>query len=66
MIPILLLEDGWLPLPKPVLGLIAVSCTVVLTVMSYRLLERPFLRARSDVLQPMSARGAAVESGHAA
>ncbi len=37
-------------LPKPVLGLIAVAGTVVLTVLSYRFLERPFLRPRSDVL----------------
>ena len=31
------------------LGLIAVAATVALTVLSYRFLERPFLRPRSDV-----------------
>ncbi|MCW2762630.1 MAG: acyltransferase [Marmoricola sp.] len=51
MIPVLLLETAWLPLPKPVLGVVAVVATVALTVMSHRLLERPFLRPRSDLLR---------------
>jgi peptidoglycan/LPS O-acetylase OafA/YrhL len=53
MIPILLLEDRWLPLPTPVLGLIAVTATVLMTMLSYRFLERPFLGTRSDVLKPL-------------
>ena len=52
----LLLENVRPGLPKPVLGLIAVAATVVLTVLSYRLLEQPFLRPRSDVLRPATAR----------
>jgi hypothetical protein len=46
----LLLESSTLPVPKPVLGLVAVLSAVVLTVASYQLLERPFLRSRSNVL----------------
>jgi peptidoglycan/LPS O-acetylase OafA/YrhL len=52
IVPLLLLQKAGLDLPKPVLGLLAVGATVVLTVLSYRLLERPFLRPRSDVLHP--------------
>jgi peptidoglycan/LPS O-acetylase OafA/YrhL len=52
IVPMLLLEES--DLPKPVLGLMAVAATVVLTVLSYRLLEKPFLRPRSDVLRPAS------------
>ncbi len=62
IVPMLLLEDSD-ALPKPVLGLIAVTATVVLTVLSYRLLERPFLRPRSDVLRPARPRG--VRQAHA-
>jgi peptidoglycan/LPS O-acetylase OafA/YrhL len=50
IVPFLLLEDA--PLPKPVAGLIAVTAAITLTVLSYRFLEKPFLRARSDVLNP--------------
>lgn len=54
IVPFLLLADAQqeLGLPKPVLGLVAVTSAVALTVVSYRLLEQPFLRARSDVLKP--------------
>lgn len=52
VVPMLLLADAWPALPRPVVGLVAVALTVVLTIASYRLLERPFLRPRSDVLAP--------------
>jgi len=39
-----------------VLGLLAVTAAVAATVLSYRLLERPFLRPRSDVLRPADRR----------
>lgn len=54
IVPFLLLEDAEqeIGLPKPVLGLIAVTSAVALTMLSYRLLEKPFLRPRSDVLRP--------------
>ncbi len=52
VVPMLLLEDAWPALPKPVVGAIAVALTVVLTIASYRLLEAPFMRPRSDVLSP--------------
>jgi peptidoglycan/LPS O-acetylase OafA/YrhL len=52
VVPMLVLEKTSLPLGKPVLGLLAVLATLGLTVLSYQLLERPFLRARSDVLRP--------------
>ncbi len=50
IVPFLLLHD--VALPKPVLGLLAVTAAVLATVLSYRFLERPFLRPRSDVLRP--------------
>lgn len=50
IVPFLLLED--VAAPKLLLGPVAVAMAVVLTVLSYRYLERPFLRARSDVLTP--------------
>jgi peptidoglycan/LPS O-acetylase OafA/YrhL len=52
VVPMLLLQDAWPALPKPVVGLVAVALTVLLTIASYRLLERPFLRPRNDVLSP--------------
>ena len=52
LVPMLLLEDAWPGLPKPVVGLVVVGLAVALTVVSYRLLEKPFLRPRSDVLSP--------------
>jgi peptidoglycan/LPS O-acetylase OafA/YrhL len=50
VVPFLLLADA--PAPKPVLGLVAVASAIALTALSYRYLEKPFLRARSDVLSP--------------
>ena len=50
VVPFLLLADA--PAPKPVLGLVAVVSAIALTWLSYRFLEKPFLRARSDVLSP--------------
>jgi peptidoglycan/LPS O-acetylase OafA/YrhL len=51
VVPMLLLAGNWLEVPYPVLGLISVGATAALTVASYQLLERPFLKARSDVLR---------------
>jgi len=51
VVPMQLLAGNWLGLPTPVLGLIAVASAVALTIASYQLLERPFLRPRSDVLR---------------
>ena len=48
VVPFLLLAD--VPLPKPVLGVLAVGAAAALTWASHRWLERPFLRPRSDVL----------------
>jgi len=52
IVPFLLLEKAPGDVPKPVLGLFAVTAAIAMTVLSYRLLERPFLRPRSDVLKP--------------
>ncbi|WP_181641957.1 acyltransferase family protein, partial [Nocardioides massiliensis] len=38
--------------PRPVLALLALTLVAALTLSSFYLLERPFLRARSDVLSP--------------
>jgi peptidoglycan/LPS O-acetylase OafA/YrhL len=65
-VPFLLLAD--VALPKPVLGLAAVAMTVALTLLSYYLLEKPFLRPRSDVLGPRRtapAKRSLVEQGSA-
>ena len=51
--PFLLLADVD-ALPKPVMGLIAVAMTVALTLASYHLLEKPFLKPRGYVLRPRS------------
>ena len=58
----LLLEKAGLSWPRPVLGLMAVAATVVLTAVSYHFLERPFLRPRSDVLRPAPEASAASSS----
>ncbi|WP_395658457.1 acyltransferase family protein [Nocardioides sp.] len=50
VVPFLLLEDA--PAPKLLLGPVAVAAALALTWLSYRYLERPFLRGRSDVLRP--------------
>lgn len=55
ILPMLLLEKWAGDVPRPVLGLAVVLATVCLTLMSYQLLERPFLRARSDVLRSPAA-----------
>jgi peptidoglycan/LPS O-acetylase OafA/YrhL len=52
IVPLLLLEKAEFGWPRPVLGLLTVAATAVLTALSYRFLERPFLRPRSDVLRP--------------
>lgn len=51
VVPLLLLERAWLPVPTPVRGLLVVAATIALTAVSYRFLERPFLRSRNDVLR---------------
>ena len=52
IVPLLLLEKAGLGLSRPILGVMAVAATIVLTALSYQFLERPFLRPRSDVLRP--------------
>ncbi|MEP9362041.1 acyltransferase [Nocardioides sp. CN2-186] len=52
IVPFLLLQDAPGGVPKPVLGVVAVAAAITLTVLSYRFLERPFLRPRGDVLSP--------------
>jgi peptidoglycan/LPS O-acetylase OafA/YrhL len=59
IVPMLLLEKADLGLPRPVLGLLTVAATAALTAASYRFLERPFLRPRSDVLRPAREEAAA-------
>lgn len=59
IVPFLLLEDAPGGVPKAVLGVVAVTAAVTLTVLSYRLLERPFLRPRGDLLSPRSGHPAA-------
>jgi peptidoglycan/LPS O-acetylase OafA/YrhL len=54
LVPMLLLEKSGPDVPKPVLGLVVVMATLALTLASYRFLERPFLRPRSDVLRSPS------------
>jgi len=56
MVPVLLLEEASHVVPKPVLGLVAVVATVLLTVAGYHLLERPFLRPRGSLLGPQPPR----------
>jgi peptidoglycan/LPS O-acetylase OafA/YrhL len=50
IVPLLLLETAAPDAPKLLLGVAVLLATLVLTVASYRMLERPFLRARSEVL----------------
>ncbi len=57
IVPMLLLEKVDLGLSKPVMGGIAVTAAVALTALSYRLLEKPFLRPRSDVLRAQRSAG---------
>jgi peptidoglycan/LPS O-acetylase OafA/YrhL len=65
-VPFLLLADAPGGLPKPLLGLVAVAAAVTLTVLSYRFLERPFLRPRGDVLSPAGRGAATSEAARAA
>ena len=55
LVPLLLLQTSGLALPTPVLGLLVVACTVVLTTLSYRFLERPFLHGRGAALSEAAA-----------
>ena len=52
VVPLLLLEKAVADVPRPALGAAVVAATVALTWLSYRWLERPFLRPRGDVLGP--------------
>ena len=54
LVPLLLLQDALPRVPMAVTGLIVVAATAVLTAASYALLERPFLKPRSDLLTPSS------------
>jgi peptidoglycan/LPS O-acetylase OafA/YrhL len=62
MLPFILLADVDV-LPKPVMGLIAVAMTAVLTLASYYLLEKPFLKPRGDVLRRMNVTGPGAAQG---
>jgi peptidoglycan/LPS O-acetylase OafA/YrhL len=52
IVPFLLLADAPDRVPKVLLGVVAVATAAGLTALSYLLLERPFLRPRSDLLRP--------------
>lgn len=51
-LPIYALDKDFVSLPTPVLGLLGVTAAAVLTALSYRFLEKPFLSNRSDALAP--------------
>jgi peptidoglycan/LPS O-acetylase OafA/YrhL len=51
IVPMLLLQHWADDISRPLLGVAVVLATGCLTIASYQLLERPFLRARSDVLR---------------
>jgi len=55
MVPVLLLQQASPVVSKPLLGLAAAAAALVLTVLSYHLLERPFLRSRSAELRSVGA-----------
>ncbi|MGN6128732.1 MAG: acyltransferase family protein [Nocardioidaceae bacterium] len=52
VVPLLLLEQEVAHVPRPVLGVAVLVATAALTWLSYRWLERPFLRSRRDLLGP--------------
>jgi peptidoglycan/LPS O-acetylase OafA/YrhL len=49
-VPVYLLDKDVIPLPVPLVGLLGVASTLVATVVSFRLLEKPFMRSRADAL----------------
>jgi peptidoglycan/LPS O-acetylase OafA/YrhL len=51
-LPVYLIDKDVIRLPGPVLGLLGVGTAAVLTALSYRFLEKPFLSNRSDALAP--------------
>ncbi|WP_341924180.1 acyltransferase [Nocardioides psychrotolerans] len=51
-LPLFLLDKDELGLPLPVVGLMGLTLVVVMTTLSYRFLELPFMRSRSDALAP--------------
>lgn len=54
VIPVMVLDKDIIPLPNVVLGMIGVVATIVLTYLSYRFLEKPFLKSRSrDIAAPV-------------
>lgn len=56
VIPVMVLDKDIIPLPNIVLGMIGVVATIVLTYLSYRFLEKPFLKSRSrDIVAPAAA-----------
>jgi peptidoglycan/LPS O-acetylase OafA/YrhL len=57
MIPVLLMQEASHAWSMAARGLVAVAATAALTAASYRFLERPFLRPRSDVLDRSGALG---------
>lgn len=53
-LPLFLLDKDELGLPLPVVALMGLALVVVMTTLSYRFLELPFMRSRSDALAPMT------------
>ncbi|WP_309648193.1 acyltransferase [Nocardioides sp.] len=51
-LPLFLLDKDELGLPLPVVGLIGLTLVALMTTLSYRFLELPFMRSRSDALAP--------------
>ena len=54
-LPVYLIDKDVIRLPTPVLGLLGVAAAAVLTALSYRFLEKPFLSNRTDALAPAAA-----------
>jgi peptidoglycan/LPS O-acetylase OafA/YrhL len=65
-LPPLLVLENVSGVPKWALGFTTVTATVVLTAASYRFLEKPFLRPRSDVLRPGDGPGTGLHPERAA
>ena len=53
-LPVYLLDKDLIRLPGPVLGLLGVCAAALLTALSYRFLEKPFLSNRGDALAASS------------
>lgn len=60
-LPLYVMDRDEMGLPAPVLGLLGVALAALLTALSYRLLEVPFLGSRSDALAPSVVLAGSVE-----